>query len=71
MKAWITTIYAVSPKTGKLETFSGPPIYAETMEEADMICEMFFPYSNVLKEDVDQKDIIRKIFGHKENMLLC
>lgn len=50
MKSFKTEIRAISPATGELAVFDGPPIIADTKEEAEEAVERLFPYAKVAEE---------------------
>lgn len=57
---WETTIRAYNID-GELETFEGPKINALTRELAQIFCECFHPYCQVVGRTDNTKEIMREI----------
>jgi hypothetical protein len=61
-KAWATIISAINRK-GVIEDFDGPPVFAQTMEEAEAACERLFPYARVVEHDQVLQKLTDKLFN--------
>ncbi len=49
MYLWLTSIEAINPKTGELETWAGPNVPGVTLKDAERFCNQYgFGYCKVI-----------------------
>ena len=57
MKTYITELEAIDPKDGKLKSWAGDRIEADSFEEAEMVCIMegkgYLKVLGVLEKEID------------------